>query len=232
MDAVFGAKSCEIRNLAGFRWSPNANLLRRRACMSAISPRQESAYIGRQTPPEPLIVRIRLCLKTLDGTAGPTRELNPRAFIKSFGCQMNVYDSERMARSRRRSGLRRGRAGRGRRSHRSQHLPHPRTGVREDLFRARQAARAQGGARAGGAADDAGRGRLRRPGRGGGDPAPPAGGRCRRRSAELSSPAGASARGAQSARRRRHGFPAEDKFSQLARVARRRDSRAAASPPS
>ena len=47
----------------------------------------------------------------------------------------------------------------------------------------------------GGAPDDAGRGRLRRPGRGRGDPAPPAGGRCRRRSAELSSPAGTSARG-------------------------------------
>jgi tRNA-2-methylthio-N6-dimethylallyladenosine synthase len=26
----------------------------------------------------------------------PTRESNPRAFIKSFGCQMNVYDAERM----------------------------------------------------------------------------------------------------------------------------------------
>jgi tRNA-2-methylthio-N6-dimethylallyladenosine synthase len=26
----------------------------------------------------------------------PTREANPRAFIKSFGCQMNVYDAERM----------------------------------------------------------------------------------------------------------------------------------------
>ncbi|HEY1865100.1 MAG TPA: tRNA (N6-isopentenyl adenosine(37)-C2)-methylthiotransferase MiaB [Roseiarcus sp.] len=28
--------------------------------------------------------------------ASPTRESNPRAFIKSFGCQMNVYDAERM----------------------------------------------------------------------------------------------------------------------------------------
>ena len=39
---------------------------------------------------------------------------------------------------------------------------------------------------------------------GGGNPAPPAGCRCRRRSAELSSPAGAPARGARPSRRRGH----------------------------
>jgi tRNA-2-methylthio-N6-dimethylallyladenosine synthase len=33
-------------------------------------------------------------LEAADGIAGPAR---PRAFIKSFGCQMNVYDSERMS---------------------------------------------------------------------------------------------------------------------------------------
>ena len=37
-----------------------------------------------------------IVLEDAQGTAGPTRELNPRAFIKSFGCQMNVYDAERM----------------------------------------------------------------------------------------------------------------------------------------
>jgi tRNA-2-methylthio-N6-dimethylallyladenosine synthase len=31
-----------------------------------------------------------------DRIASPTRELRPRAFIKSLGCQMNVYDAERM----------------------------------------------------------------------------------------------------------------------------------------
>ncbi len=37
-----------------------------------------------------------IALEDADGIASPTRELHPRAFIKSFGCQMNVYDSERM----------------------------------------------------------------------------------------------------------------------------------------
>jgi tRNA-2-methylthio-N6-dimethylallyladenosine synthase len=35
-------------------------------------------------------------LEDADGTASPTEGSNPRAFIKSFGCQMNVYDAERM----------------------------------------------------------------------------------------------------------------------------------------
>ena len=42
-------------------------------------------------------------------------------------------------------GLRRGGARRGRRSHRPQHLPYPRKRVGKNLFRTRQAARAQGG---------------------------------------------------------------------------------------
>jgi tRNA-2-methylthio-N6-dimethylallyladenosine synthase len=37
-----------------------------------------------------------IVLEDADGIASPTRESHPRAFIKSFGCQMNVYDSERM----------------------------------------------------------------------------------------------------------------------------------------
>jgi tRNA-2-methylthio-N6-dimethylallyladenosine synthase len=37
-----------------------------------------------------------ILLEGADGMANPTRESKPRAFIKSFGCQMNVYDAERM----------------------------------------------------------------------------------------------------------------------------------------
>ena len=37
-----------------------------------------------------------IVLEDADGIADPTRESTPQAFIKSFGCQMNVYDSERM----------------------------------------------------------------------------------------------------------------------------------------
>jgi tRNA-2-methylthio-N6-dimethylallyladenosine synthase len=35
-------------------------------------------------------------LEDADGIASPLRESRPRVFIKSFGCQMNVYDAERM----------------------------------------------------------------------------------------------------------------------------------------
>jgi tRNA-2-methylthio-N6-dimethylallyladenosine synthase len=37
-----------------------------------------------------------IALEDADGIASPTWESHPQAFIKSFGCQMNVYDSERM----------------------------------------------------------------------------------------------------------------------------------------
>jgi tRNA-2-methylthio-N6-dimethylallyladenosine synthase len=37
-----------------------------------------------------------IVLEDANGIASPLRELHPRAFIKSFGCQMNVYDAERM----------------------------------------------------------------------------------------------------------------------------------------
>jgi len=37
-----------------------------------------------------------IVLEDADGIASPSRESYPRAFIKSFGCQMNVYDAERM----------------------------------------------------------------------------------------------------------------------------------------
>jgi tRNA-2-methylthio-N6-dimethylallyladenosine synthase len=37
-----------------------------------------------------------IVLEDATGIASPSRESHPRAFIKSFGCQMNVYDAERM----------------------------------------------------------------------------------------------------------------------------------------
>ena len=61
---------------------------------------------------------------------------------------MNVYDAERMGDLAAEAGYREADAGRGRRPHRSQHLPHPRARLGENLFRTRQAARAQGRARA------------------------------------------------------------------------------------
>jgi tRNA-2-methylthio-N6-dimethylallyladenosine synthase len=37
-----------------------------------------------------------IVLEDARGTPSPARDETPRAFIKSFGCQMNVYDAERM----------------------------------------------------------------------------------------------------------------------------------------
>jgi tRNA-2-methylthio-N6-dimethylallyladenosine synthase len=37
-----------------------------------------------------------IVLEDASGIASPSRESRPQAFIKSFGCQMNVYDAERM----------------------------------------------------------------------------------------------------------------------------------------
>lgn len=37
-----------------------------------------------------------ILLEDANGIASPPRESHPQAFIKSFGCQMNVYDAERM----------------------------------------------------------------------------------------------------------------------------------------
>ena len=60
-----------------------------------------------------------------------------RLFIKTYGCQMNVYDSERMADVLRPLGYAHGRRAGRRRPGGAQHLPHPREGGREGLFRAR-----------------------------------------------------------------------------------------------
>ena len=56
----------------------------------------ESAYIGPKTVLEPLIVQL-FVLEDAPQSASPARDGDQRAFIKSFGCQMNVYDAERMA---------------------------------------------------------------------------------------------------------------------------------------
>ena len=67
-----------------------------------------------------------------------------KVFVKTFGCQMNVYDSERMTEALARARLRRDRRHRGRRPRHPQHLPHPREGGREGLFRSRPHARGEG----------------------------------------------------------------------------------------
>ena len=64
-----------------------------------------------------------------------------KLYVKSYGCQMNVYDSHRMADTLAPEGyVETGSAGRRRPDH-PQHLPHPREGGREGLFRARPHAR-------------------------------------------------------------------------------------------
>ena len=111
----------------------------------------------------------------------PPRKLH----IKSYGCQMNVYDAQRMADTLARRGLCRDR-NRGRRgSGDPQHLPHPREGFRKGLFRARAAARAQGRSRPEWPADQHRGGRLRGAGRRQRDHRPGARGRRRGRAAKL-----------------------------------------------
>ena len=110
---------------------------------------------------------------------------DPKTFhVKSFGCQMNVYDGERMAELLEAEGMTRRRRRRRGRSRRAQHLPHPREGGREGLFGHRPAEARATAARpmiavAGCVAQAEGRG----------DPAPRAERRHRRRPAGLSPPA-------------------------------------------
>src|SRR6202453_4371718 len=61
----------------------------------AISLRPESAYISVAPFWSPQLSES-IVLEDASGIASPSRESHPRAFIKSFGCQMNVYDAERM----------------------------------------------------------------------------------------------------------------------------------------
>jgi tRNA-2-methylthio-N6-dimethylallyladenosine synthase len=67
-------------------------------------------------------------------------------FVKTYGCQMNVYDSQRMAMRWRLTAMPTDH--RGRRSRPAQHLPYPREGGRKGLFRARPACRKLKAARA------------------------------------------------------------------------------------
>ena len=92
--------------------------------------------------------------------------------IKSYGCQMNVYDSHRMADMLAPEGFAETADAERRRSGHAQYLPYPRKGGREGLFRARPPARDEG--RSGASrpqGHDRGRG-LRRAGRGRRNPAP------------------------------------------------------------
>ena len=136
-----------------------------------------------------------------------------KLFVKTYGCQMNVYDSERMTAALAAEGYAATGDGRGRRPDPAQHLPHPREGGGEGLFRARAAAAAEGAQP--GAADRGGG--VRRAGRGGGDRGAGAGRRPRGRAAGLPPAAAAAgaARGGRAAGRDRVSR-AEDKFDHLA----------------
>ena len=71
--------------------------------------------------------------------------MTKKLYVKSYGCQMNVYDSASYGGHAGARGLCRDRDAGRRRPHHPQHLPHPREGGREGLFRARPHARAEGG---------------------------------------------------------------------------------------
>ena len=93
-------------------------------------------------------------------------------FIKTYGCQMNVYDSARMAETLTPLGYAADRSARGGRYGDPQYLPYPGEGGGEAVLGARPAARPEGGAAPGRRRADHRGGGLRRPGGRGGDPAP------------------------------------------------------------
>ena len=156
-----------------------------------------------------------------------------KVFVKSYGCQMNVYDAERMADILAAEGYAATATHGGCRSRHPQHLPYPREGGRKGLFRARPRARAEDRARsaraaetqvvvAGCVAQAEGAEILRRApvGRRGGRPA------------ELSPPAGALASAPRTRRVVDTEFPIEDKFDHLPAPTRAQIASRAASPPS
>ena len=165
-----------------------------------------------------------IVLEDADGIASPTREFNPRAFIKSFGCQMNVYDAERMGDLAAEAGYRE--------AARVEDADlivlntcHIRERASEKIYselgklRELKEERGRAGRRtmlvvAGCVAQAEGCG----------NPAPPAGGRHRRRPAELSSPAAASPPGARPAWRRGHRFSGRGQVLKASRAPARRDS--------
>jgi tRNA-2-methylthio-N6-dimethylallyladenosine synthase len=59
-----------------------------------------------------------------------------KLYVKTYGCQMNVYDSERMAEALGAEGYEQVASARGRGHDPAEHLPHPREGGGEGLFRA------------------------------------------------------------------------------------------------
>ena len=75
------------------------------------------------------------------GVCSPTQQvpMTKRLFIKTYGCQMNVYDSARMADLLAPLGYAAPAAAGRRRPGHPQHLPYPREGGGEGLFRARHA---------------------------------------------------------------------------------------------
>ena len=105
-----------------------------------------------------------------------------KLFVKTYGCQMNVYDSERMAEALGAKGYVTTDVVEDADMVLLEHLPHPRKGVGEAVFRPWPAARAEGG-KAGAEGRRCG---LRGAGRGRRDPAPVAGGRSGGRPASLS----------------------------------------------
>ena len=115
--------------------------------------------------------------------------MTKRLFIKTYGCQMNVYDSARMAELLAPLGYAAGRRPGRRRPGHPQHLPHPREGGGKGLFRTRHDPPPESRARAPGRPHgDRGR-RLRRAGRRRGDPGARAVCRSGFRPAGLSPPA-------------------------------------------
>ena len=125
------------------------------------------------------------------------RSLSKKLHIKTFGCQMNAYDSERMAEALEPAGyVLTEDQDRGRSRH-SQYLPHQGEGGGEGLFRARPRPARQGRAAERGPRHADCRRRLRRASRGGRDHGAGADRRYRGRAAELSSPRGTGRRGQQ-----------------------------------